>query len=177
MDLQEISDRMEIDALLTEYCHAIDDRDWEALDHVFTADAIIDYTEITPFRGSRAEAKAFLAMAMANTASCQHIISTSQIRLQGDRAFGRTICVNPNVMKDTGQMFIVGLWYRDEFRRTPEGWRISHRYEESSWRQNVPPGLLANPNAVRLAWAARGGDPAGPCAAEAFPQTLRTHSD
>jgi ketosteroid isomerase-like protein len=177
MNIQEISDRMEIDALLIEYCHAIDDKDWDALDNVFTEDAIIDYSEMTPFRGSRAEAKAYLAIAMSGTAACQHIISTSQIRIKGDLAYGRTICVNPNVMKDGGHMFVVGLWYRDEFRRTPDGWRITHRYEESSWRQNAPPNLLANPNAVRLVQMARGVSPAGPCAAEGFPQPLRTHSD
>lgn len=177
MDIQEISDRMEIEKLMVDYCHAVDDKDWDALDNVFTGDAIIDYSEMTPHRGNLAETKAFLAMAMANTGSCQHIISTSQIRIDGDRAWGRTICVNPNVMKDSGKMFVVGLWYRDEFRRTADGWRIVHRYEESSWRQDVPVGLLADPDAVRAAFRAQGGAAAGPCAAEAFPQPLRTHSN
>ena len=176
MDLQEISDRMEINKLLVEYCHAIDDKNWDALDNVFTPDAIIDYSEMVPFRGNRAETKAFLTAAMANTAACQHIISTSQIRIQGDRAWGRTICVNPNVMA-SGEMFTVGLWYRDEFRRTPEGWRIVHRYEESSWRQGAPKGLLADPIAVRAAWEAQGGHPAGPVGAEVFPQKLRAHAE
>jgi|KBSSwiStaDraftv2_1062776.scaffolds.fasta_scaffold111904_2 ketosteroid isomerase-like protein len=176
MELSEVADRAEIEALMVDYCHAVDDRDWDALDRVFTPDAIIDYSEMTPFRGTLAEAKAYLAAAMAGTAACQHIISTSQIRIDGDRAWGRTVCVNPNIVRETGAMFVVGLWYRDEFRRTPDGWRIVHRYEESSWRQDAPAGLLANPHAVRLAWAARGGDPAGPAAAEGFPQPLRETS-
>jgi len=173
MDLQEISDRLEIQQLLIDYCHAIDDFDWDALDNVFTPDAIIDYSEMTPFRGNRAQAKAFLAKSMAGTAHCQHIISTSQIRIDGDRAYGRTVCTNPMVAKDTGHLMIVGLWYRDEMLRTAEGWRITHRYEESSWRQNVPADLLANSDAVRLGWTASGGHPAGPCATDAFPQKLR----
>jgi ketosteroid isomerase-like protein len=177
MDIQEISDRMEIEKLMIDYCHAIDDKDWDALDDVFTADAIIDYREMAPHRGNRAETKAFLAAAMASTGSCQHIISTSQIRIDGDRAWGRTICTNPMVMKDTGEMFVVGLWYRDEFRRTAEGWRIVHRYEESSWRKDVPAGLLGDPNAIRAEWRAQGGSAAGPCAVEGFPQPLRAHSD
>ena len=173
MDIQEISDRMEINQLLVNYCQAIDDFDWNALDDVFTPDAIIDYSEATPFRGNRAQVKAFLAAAMANTAHCQHVISTSQIRIDGDRAYGRTVCTNPMVTKDTGQFMLVGLWYRDEFLRTLDGWRIVHRYEESSWRFNVPPDMLSNVEAVRLGWAAMGGHPAGPCAVEAFPQKLR----
>ena len=172
MDPQEVSDRLEIQQLLVDYCHAIDDRDWNALDRVFTTDAIVDYSEMVPFRGNLAETKAFLAEAMAGTEACQHIVSTSQIRIEGDRAFGRTVCVNPNLMK-TGEFFVVGLWYRDEFRRTSDGWRIVHRYEESSWRQNAPEGVLADPKAVRAAWTSQGGPPAGPCASAAFPQPLR----
>jgi len=30
-------------------------------------------------------------------------------------------------------VFLCGLWYRDEFVRTPQGWRIQHRYEERSY--------------------------------------------
>ena len=173
MDVQEISDRLELQQLLVDYCHAIDDFDWDALDKVFTPDAIIDYSEMVPFCGDREQAKTFLAASMAGIAHCQHIISTSQIRIEGDRAYGRTVCTNPMVVKEGGHLFVVGLWYRDEFLRTPEGWRISYRYEESSWRYNFPPGLLSDPEAVRLAWAQTGGDPAGPSADAAFPQKLR----
>lgn len=142
MQSQEIADRLEIQNVMIDYCYAIDSKNWDALDRVFTPDAIIDYTEMTPFRGTPAEAKAFLAEAMAGIRASQHIISTSQIRIEGDHAFGRTVCTNPMVMAD-GHLFTVGLWYRDEFVRTPEGWRISSRYEENCWRQNVPEGLLA----------------------------------
>ena len=37
MSLQEISDRLEIQDLLAAYSHAIDGRDWDALDDIFTA--------------------------------------------------------------------------------------------------------------------------------------------
>ncbi|MDB5687198.1 MAG: hypothetical protein JWR77_1787 [Rhizorhabdus sp.] len=142
MNSQEIADRLEIQNVMIDYCYAIDTKNWDALDQVFTPDAIIDYTEMAPFRGTPAEAKTFLAEGMAGIRASQHIISTSQIRIEGDRAFGRTVCTNPMVMSD-GHLFTVGLWYRDEFVRTPEGWRISSRYEENCWRQNVPEGLLA----------------------------------
>ena len=56
MDIQEISDRLEIQQVLIDYCHAIDDFDWDALDRVFTPDAIIDYSEMIPFRGNLAQA-------------------------------------------------------------------------------------------------------------------------
>lgn len=142
MDLQQLSDRMEIQDLMVEYCYAIDNRDWDALDNVFTPDAIIDYSEMVGFKGNLAETKKFLSESMVVIQDCQHIISTSQIRLDGDRATGRTVCTNPMVLKPDGHVFIVGLWYKDEFVRTDKGWRISSRYEQNSWRFNVPEGLL-----------------------------------
>ena len=45
VDLQEISDRLEITDVLTRYTRAIDTGDWDRLDTVFTPDAEIDYTE------------------------------------------------------------------------------------------------------------------------------------
>ena len=44
MSLQEISDRLEIQDLMVRYSYAIDNRDWDALDDVFTPDAHIDYS-------------------------------------------------------------------------------------------------------------------------------------
>jgi hypothetical protein len=145
MKLDEISDRLEIQDLMVEYCYAIDTRDWDALDEVFTADAIIDYSEMVGVKGRLPEIKKFLEASMSEAVlACQHIISTSKITIDGDRAHGRTICTNPMVLKQPeGHVMLVGLWYRDEFVRTPKGWRISSRYEENCWRYNVPAGLLA----------------------------------
>jgi 3-phenylpropionate/cinnamic acid dioxygenase small subunit len=42
MSVQEISDRLEIEQLLVRYCHAIDERDWDAYRAVFTNEAVID---------------------------------------------------------------------------------------------------------------------------------------
>jgi hypothetical protein len=33
-------------------------------------------------------------------------------------------------------VFICGLWYRDTFVRTEQGWRIKDRYEEKSFFYN-----------------------------------------
>ena len=56
--LQELSDRLEIDDLLSRYTFAIDERDFDALDDVFTPDATIDYTTSGGIKGSYPEVKA-----------------------------------------------------------------------------------------------------------------------
>lgn len=145
LSLQEISDRLEIQDLMVAYCYAVDTRNWDALDEVFTEDAVIDYSEMVPgVRGSPSEIKAFLAEALTPFLGFQHAISTTQLRIEGDRAFGRTVCFNPVIMKDDGvnRVAFMGLWYRDIFERTANGWRIAERYEEALYNHNVPPGLL-----------------------------------
>jgi hypothetical protein len=141
LSLQEISDRLEIQDLLVAYSHAIDTRDWDVLDEVFTSDAVIDYTEMGGARGDVATIKEFLRSALDGFASFQHMVATSQVTLDGDRAHGRTICHNPMVF-DVGEgrthVMFCGLWYRDTFVRTADGWRIQGRYEERSYFHNRP---------------------------------------
>jgi hypothetical protein len=146
MSLQEVSDRLEIQDLLTAYSHAIDFRNWDELDDVFTEDAMIDYTEMGGIRGNLKEIKDFLSSVMPTFPSYQHMVATSKVTLEGDVAHGKTICYNPMVMPlggDETQVFFCGLWYRDEFVRTPKGWRIKDRYEERSYFHNQPEGLGA----------------------------------
>jgi hypothetical protein len=141
MSLQEISDRLEIQDLLVGYSHAIDTRDWDALDDVFTADAFIDYSAFGGSAGDLESTKKFLANAMPNFASFQHMVATSKITIDGDEGTGRTICHNPMVIdKGNGEthVFYCGLWYVDKFVRTPQGWRIKERVEEKSYMHNVP---------------------------------------
>jgi ketosteroid isomerase-like protein len=141
LSLQEISDRIEIHDLLVRYSHAIDTRDFDALDRVFTPDAFIDYSSMGGAKGSLPEIKEFLRKAMAQFSGFQHMIANSMIELRGDRATGRTICHNPMVLtRPDGQthVFTCGLWYVDELVRTAQGWRIRERVEEKCYFHNVP---------------------------------------
>jgi len=141
MTLQEISDRIEIQDLLVAYSTAVDTQDWEGFAALFTPDAWIDYGAMGGSQGGVAETVAFLQKNIPNFSSTQHMVANSAVKVQGDRAEGRTICHNPMVMKrESGEehVFFCGLWYRDEFVRTPEGWRFQRRVEEKSYFHNLP---------------------------------------
>jgi 3-phenylpropionate/cinnamic acid dioxygenase small subunit len=141
LSLQEISDRLEIQDLLAKYSHAIDERDWDALDAVFTPEARIDYSESGGASGSVAEIKAWLPVALERFPRYQHMIATTKLELEGDSAKSRTCLFNPMVYKDddgSETVFFIGLWYRDKLVRTIGGWRIAERYEEMSYAHNVP---------------------------------------
>lgn len=144
LTLQQLSDRAEIQDVITRYAYAIDDRNWDDLDHVFTPDAIIDYSEVGGPIGTLDETKAFLGQSMTNFPAYQHLSTTSEIIISGDTARARTILFNPMVMNHEGaeRVFFIGLWYRDELVRTAQGWRIQHRREQKSWAYNQPDGML-----------------------------------
>ena len=84
---------------------------------------------------------AFLSRALEKVVLIQHAISTSLVSIDGDAATGRTICHCPVVL-DRGdgqtQRFFQGLWYDDQFVRTPDGWKISKR-AETDYFHNMPP--------------------------------------
>jgi hypothetical protein len=140
MSLQEMSDRLEIQDLFARYSFAIDDRNWAALEDVFTPDAKIDYTETGGAKGSFAEIKAWLPEALSRFPKYQHMVATMQLKLEGDQASSRTILFNPMVYDAAGtqQVFFIGLWYRDQLIRTANGWRIAARYEEMAYAHNTP---------------------------------------
>jgi len=137
---QEMSDRLEIQDLLAVYFEAIDGRDWDALDDIFTANAIIDYTEAGGAKGNLTETKAYLAKALKPFSGMQHMLGLPVIKIEGDNAKARTTTFNPMVIEQNGKphIFFVGLWYCDELIRTEQGWRIASRLEEVSYFHNLP---------------------------------------
>jgi hypothetical protein len=146
LSLQEMSDRFEIQDLLVGYCYAVDDGDYDALDAFFTADAEIDYSEMVGVKGSLTEIKAFLRASLGAVPVVQHAVLTTQYKIDGDTAETRTVCHNPMVVPgDDGepQTIFFGLWYLHDFRRTPEGWRISRLYEKKCYNHNLPEHVKA----------------------------------
>jgi hypothetical protein len=140
LSLEEISDRLEIQQLLIDYSTAIDRRRFDDLDRVFTPDAHIDYSAFGGIVGTYPEVKAWLAQILPNFPVYAHMLGNMDIRIDGDTASSRTICFNPMVLPQAAepatsnsgekQVMFCGLWYVDEFVRTPEGWRMTRRVEE-----------------------------------------------
>lgn len=136
MPLQEMSDRLEIQDLLARYCHAIDLREWDLLDEIFTPDAHIDYTAVGGIRGSFTEVKEWLATVLPSFSVTQHLAATTKLDLHGDTADARTILLNPMISTDERgdeHVLFAGLWYRDGLVRTDDGWRIAQRVEEKGF--------------------------------------------
>jgi hypothetical protein len=141
--LAALADRLEVDDLLTRYATAIDTRTWDLLDTVFTPDARLDYRGAGGEAGSYPDVKAWLASVLPVFDATQHLVINRDVELDGDSGRGRSSFLNPNRMTIDGQPwhFVCGGVYHDRFARTPDGWRIVQRVEETLWWDNPPPGL------------------------------------
>jgi SnoaL-like domain len=146
-DTRRLADRLEIDDLLTRYATAIDGRDWELLDTVFTADAHLDYRGAGGIEGPYPEVRAWLAEVLPMFDVTQHLVLNRVVAVDGDTARARSAFSNPNRINVDGasQLFTVGGYYHDQLVRTPDGWRLSRRLEETSWWEGAFPGLPPSP--------------------------------
>lgn len=138
---QEIADRIEIDDLLTRYATAVDTRDWDLYQTVFTADALIDYTSSGGIRGGVAEMTKWLSDALSIFSMSQHLVTNRDIRVAGDTATSRSYFYNPmgRTKRDgTLDLMFVGGFYRDQLRRTGDGWRITERIQDTAWFSSAP---------------------------------------
>lgn len=146
-DLQQLADRFEIEDVLTRYAWAIDSKNFDELDDVFTPDAHVDYTSSGGEAGAYPQIKAWLAKVLPHFPAYQHHVTNKQITIDGDKATSRAEFYNPMIMAKpdgTTSIFFVGGEYHDELVRTSQGWRISDRLEKSIWTDGAlpqaPPG-------------------------------------
>ncbi|MDL9945708.1 nuclear transport factor 2 family protein [Gordonia sp. ABSL11-1] len=126
LTIEEISARLEIQQILTEYSTAVDSQQFEDLDRVFTADARIDYSATGGIVGDLAEVKAWLAQVLPAFSAYCHLVGNHDIRVDGDAATTRSLCLNPMQTPDNST-FLLGLWYSDTWILTDDGWRITTR--------------------------------------------------
>lgn len=151
MDQKQMADILEIQSLLTDYVFALDTKEIDKLDAVFTTDAVLDYRATGGRMGGWAEIKPWLVESLSGFGTTQHLISFPQIRFHGaDSASSRTMLFNPmqTLPEKGGEIFFVGATYADELVRTADGWRIRTRTEIAPWTKDVPASVSAEPVAA-----------------------------
>ena len=141
MDLAQISDRLEIEALLTRYTRAIDTGEWDRLDDVFTPDAADRLHRVGRHRGAVRRDE---AVARRDAADLPETGCTSSARSTA-RSTATTATVaayfhNPMVLpQDEAEGLLVefGGIYHHELVRTPDGWRSRRLLEEIVWKRGL----------------------------------------
>ncbi len=140
LDLQTVSDRIEIDDLLTRYTRAIDGGAWDGLDTVFTPDAHIDYTATGGMAGAFPEVKRWLAENLPMFPRRQHLVGQKDVDLRGDEADVTAYFLNPMVLPQpdgSELLWEFGGWYRHRLVRTADGWRSRELVEDLCWKRGL----------------------------------------
>ena len=146
MTLQQISDRLEIEDLLTRYVTSVDTKDWDRYRTCFTEDAVIDYVSSGGIRGGVDEVTAWVSAALEHFPVTQHLTTNIQLTIEADSARSRCYFFNPlggpSRPDGTRDILYVGGYYRDVYRRTANGWLISERVEDGAWFDGALPANL-----------------------------------
>ncbi len=126
--VQRVLDESDIHRILAEYAEALDRREYDRLDRVFTPDATTHYVGIGHFNGIDA-IKGLMAKVLDQCGPTQHLLGTMRIEPQGDEAEAR--CYLQAIHRGKGEFAdsLHTVWgeYRDRLQRTADGWRIVHR--------------------------------------------------
>ena len=134
-------DHQAIVAVTLAYAWALDSREWQALDDVFTPDATAELLG-RPSDGREAIVSR-ITRSLSRFDSTQHIVTNHQIAVTGDMATCRCYLQAQHVSQGDGgpDNFTIAGRYEDELARTPEGWRITHRVLIEMWTAGNPPGV------------------------------------
>ena len=139
LDLQAISDRIEIEELLARYSRALDYRSFGELEGIFTADATSDAGGLGA-PTCPAAIRAMIEGTIGHLDATQHLVGKSLIEFSadGDSAEVRTYLISQHIREsapgDVKHYFLGGEYY-DRVVRTPNGWRIAYRRLDRMWKQ------------------------------------------
>lgn len=122
------ADRVEIHELPGRYGDAIDDRNWNKLDAVFTQDAVFDLTGV----GSRVcdgldDIKSFMESEAAHPRT--HMMTNIYADSEADG-----VRLNFRIVALIGKGKTSTASYYDKLVKTADGWRTQHRYVSSRRR-------------------------------------------
>ena len=132
------ADVVAIQQVLFHYAYALDARDYDALDEVFSADAKLHTSGGTLM--SSAQYKAMCATELAKLDATHHMVTNTSVTVDGDRANSRAYFQAQHVkgsLAPDSQLLMAG-WVDDEFERHAQGWRIVDRRWHSSWSSGNP---------------------------------------
>ena len=133
------SDAAALRALVDRYAATVDARTFTELDHVFTADAVLETG-----RGRRDGLAAIQAAmdGLHRYDRTEHRVLGSEIAVEGDAATGRVTGTAHHwfVDDDRPRDHQMEITYHDRYVRTTGGWRIAHRRLEIHRAETVDAG-------------------------------------
>jgi 3-phenylpropionate/cinnamic acid dioxygenase small subunit len=132
-----LEDKDAIKTLLNRYCNTADDREWEAFGKCFTEDGVLGFENWGEVVGP-AKISDISSNAENRFEGLQHSMTNMQVDVDGDEATCRCYLwfAATKDRKKPNEYYAFGGHYKFNFRRTPDGWRISRMQLKKMWAQN-----------------------------------------
>ncbi|MCV7434470.1 nuclear transport factor 2 family protein [Mycolicibacterium bacteremicum] len=128
-----IADNLEIAALLTRYCRAVDAGDWPLYRSLFTDDAHVDYSAAGLVVGSVDEAVTYLARHRGSISVGMHYVTNIESTVEGDTATAIAMWFNAVGLPGTDTTSFFGGRWHDHLVRGSDGWQIQNLRLEVVW--------------------------------------------
>ena len=137
-DLQTIADRVEIEALRSEFTDAGMMRDYDRFASLFAPDAVWKIPVVDAEFVGREEIRAGVERLVEEL--WEYLVQTTHpgpIQVEGDTASGRTYVLSFGQLRDGGSHLNYSA-YHDRYRRTPDGWKFAERVDEVRYVDTTP---------------------------------------
>jgi ketosteroid isomerase-like protein len=137
---QELVDRAAIVDAVVAYATALDTKDWETLGALFTADACWEYSSSGERLLGPDAIVARISTSLERFDATHHLNGNHVAAVHGDDAEHTCYYQAQHVRfgLPDGEKFLAGGRYDDRLRRTPDGWRFTHRVITSVWSEGNP---------------------------------------
>jgi hypothetical protein len=135
--LDELVDWRAVLELSVRYGTGIDRRNWALYRSCFTDEVVVDFSSFTrrPPSGAPIPAAGWVNLVRSTIdgfVSTQHLIGNQEIELRADE--GRyTAAIQAQHWMDSERWYVIGGWYENLVRRTPQGWRIAACTLHQTW--------------------------------------------
>jgi ketosteroid isomerase-like protein len=130
------SDHIEIQRLMYRYARCADSKDYAGFAAVFCADAVFDYlgTEVVSLAAIQQ-----MMRVLDDYERTLHQVHNTLYEVEDDTATGETYCIASHLRAqgERTAKLDMGICYRDQLRRTSDGWRIAHRRFDLLWTQTT----------------------------------------
>ncbi|MBV9515575.1 MAG: nuclear transport factor 2 family protein [Mycobacteriaceae bacterium] len=120
----DISDKEAIARVKYHYLRALDTKDWQDFAETLTEDVTGEYGDRLHFT-NKTELVDYMRSSVGPGVITEHRVTHPEITVDGDEASAVWYLQDRVIVAEFNFMLIGAAFYRDSYRRAPDGWKIS----------------------------------------------------